>query len=137
MTGKKVIRVNLSDKRIASPERGWMVQLLPVLSEHLGAIADIHAVSLEPGVIRGNHVHHQRIEALFPLSEGLTIAWEDENGKITEHSEAGTTLYIFPPNIPHAIRNDYTTTGYAIAFGNMPFDKDQPDRYPQIVLNDI
>ena len=130
MSTKKVIRLNLSGKRFDQPERGWLVQLMPTLTEVLGSIEDIHAVSLEPGVVRGNHFHRDRIEALLPLSEGLTIAWIDEDGRTEEKSVgAAQILYIFPPDVPHAIRNDGIATAVAIAFGNAAYRPEQPDRY--------
>ena len=130
MTLKKVIRLNLIDKRITQPERGWLLQLMPLLTEVMGAVNDIHIVTLEPGVIRGNHYHELMTEALLPLSDGLRIVWQDADGRHEEITKAGESLYIFAPTIPHAMRNDSPVTALGVAFGNTAFNPDSQDRHP-------
>ncbi len=134
MSLKKVIRVKLLDKRITQPERGWLIQLFPLLSETLGTLEDIHIVTFEPGVIRGNHYHELMTEAVLPLTSGMRIGWIDETGRHEEITTAGEILYKIPPRVPHALRNDNDTAAIAIAFGDRPFDSNAPDRFPHPIF---
>jgi uncharacterized RmlC-like cupin family protein len=64
----------------------------------------------------------------------MRICWIDEDGRHEERTVAGAMLYIIPPSIPHATRNDSELTTSIIAFGNCPFDANAPDRYPQLLF---
>jgi dTDP-4-dehydrorhamnose 3,5-epimerase-like enzyme len=77
-----------------------------------------HAVSLEPGIVRGNHVHSETTEWLFFCGGPVLLAWQ-EAGSLSPQSlviENNHTLVIIPPGVSHAIKNKSTVTTYLIAF---------------------
>ncbi|MCX7835981.1 MAG: cupin domain-containing protein [bacterium] len=131
---KKVIRLFLSDKRIEQKERGWLIQLMPILKEYISPIEDIHIVSLEPNTIRGNHYHQETTEIIFPLFGRITVAWKEEELLFKENPLPATTLYVIPPNVPHALRNDGLVAAIAIAFGSKSYDPIHPDRVKEEII---
>ncbi len=133
----KAIQLSVSEIRVNQPDRGWLLQLMPIIQPYLDDINDIHIVTLEPGIVRGNHYHRQGTEVLIPLSDQMTIAWQEGDTKTEVASKDGNTIFIFPPEVPHAIRNDSPITARLIAIGNRAFDPDYPDRFAFPLLTEM
>lgn len=131
---KKVIRLSLTDKRIEKEERGWLIQVMPIIQEHLKKVEDIHIVSMEPNTIRGNHFHLKKTEIILPLFGRITVAWKENDLVYKENPLPATAMYLFPPGVPHALRNDGLVAAIAIAFGSEAFDPENPDSIKEEVL---
>jgi oxalate decarboxylase/phosphoglucose isomerase-like protein (cupin superfamily) len=80
--------------------------------------SSFHLVSLEPGSIRGNHVHPRVTEWLLFSGAPLLLVWQDEGSdlvqqeSITDHH----TLVVIPPRVKHAVQNQSPGTIYLTAF---------------------
>jgi dTDP-4-dehydrorhamnose 3,5-epimerase-like enzyme len=96
--------------------RGWVVD--PVIRpSQAGPLGHAHLASLEPGAIRGNHVHSGAAEFVLVWGGRAEIAWE-ENGRVTREVVSDDPLVVFeiPPGIPHAVTNVGARTAYLIAY---------------------
>jgi quercetin dioxygenase-like cupin family protein len=96
--------------------RGWVVDPL-VQAPGDEPLRHAHLASLEPGAIRGNHVHSGASEFILVWSGKAEIAWE-EGGRVVREGVGDDSLVVFeiPPGIPHAVTNVGTTTVYLIAY---------------------
>ena len=67
-------------------ERGWSIE--PVTSALLttGGVGNIHLVSLEPGTIRGNHVHAKQSEWVVAFGGRCLAAALDADGRREERT---------------------------------------------------
>jgi dTDP-4-dehydrorhamnose 3,5-epimerase-like enzyme len=76
-----------------------------------------HLASLEPGAIRGNHVHSGAAEFVLAWGGRVEIAWE-EDGRLVSEEVGGDDLIVFeiPPGVAHAVTNTGDTTAYLIAY---------------------
>ncbi|MDK9699365.1 MAG: hypothetical protein OEM52_04335 [bacterium] len=125
----------MRDKRVDQAERGWLAQLYPLLQEHLGNVCDIHVVTLEPGVIRGNHFHLEADEAFFLVTGTAKMAWKEAGNCVVCETKAGEELVFYGRGTPHAIQNLTSSTIVGIAFSNRMFDESNPDRHLEILLS--
>jgi dTDP-4-dehydrorhamnose 3,5-epimerase-like enzyme len=80
--------------------------------------ASFHLVSLEPGSIRGNHVHPRVTEWLLFLGAPVLLVWQDEGSDLVQQRRIDDhhTLAVIPPRVKHAVQNLSTGTIYLTAF---------------------
>jgi oxalate decarboxylase/phosphoglucose isomerase-like protein (cupin superfamily) len=68
--------------------------------------ASLHLVSILPGQSRGNHLHPEQAEWLYPFEGAGVFVWQEVNGEVRERPISGHDTVIFiPPGIAHALRN--------------------------------
>lgn len=124
----------LKEHRMAArrEKRGWSVE--PATSELLGSgfVKNIHVVSIEPGTVRGNHVHRRQREFVMVFGGRCQIVAEDENGEREETTVAPDALILFEirPGIKHAFKNIDGHAMYLLAYTDTPYDKSAPDTDP-------
>jgi quercetin dioxygenase-like cupin family protein len=101
---------------VRADARGWVVDPL-IRPSGGGPLGHAHLASLEPGAIRGNHVHSGAAEFVLAWGGRLEIAWE-EDGRVTREAAGDGPLVVFeiPPGIAHAVTNVGATTAYLIAY---------------------
>jgi dTDP-4-dehydrorhamnose 3,5-epimerase-like enzyme len=116
--------------------RGWAVE--PATSEMLrsGRVRNIHMVSLEPGTIRGNHLHHKQLEFVVAFGGRCLVAAENEDGEREEMTIGPDDLILFEmqPNVRHAFKNIGDRTMFLIAYTDTPYDPQNPDVLPAQVI---
>jgi len=79
--------------------------------------ADFHLVSIAPGQTRGNHLHPERWEWLYPFHGRGLFRWEPRPGDRQEQEVSGRRLLIrIPPGVPHALHNPGPEPLYLLAW---------------------
>jgi dTDP-4-dehydrorhamnose 3,5-epimerase-like enzyme len=108
------VKKHVREKR--TDERGWVIDPIvpPPGGEPLG---HAHLASLEPGAVRGNHVHSRAAEFVLVWGGRVEIAWE-EGGRVAREEAGDDELTVFeiPPGVAHAVTNVGDTTAYLIAY---------------------
>lgn len=87
----------------------------------------------KPGIIKGNHWHHSKVEKFLVVSgNGIIRFREIESEDIIEVPVSGQTLQVvdIPPGYTHNIENTGDQDMVTIIWANELFDPDQPDTYP-------
>ncbi len=89
--------------------RGILFRVAPEMIRALGAVGDIHFGQLNPGALRGNHVHGGNSELLIiQWHDSCELAWDAGEGtapSIRQFSGTGAAALFVPPGCAHAIRN--------------------------------
>ncbi|NTV46778.1 MAG: hypothetical protein HGB11_09755 [Chlorobiales bacterium] len=111
--------------------RGLMFNVEKADCGFIGEMQNIHFGTVEPGAIRGNHVHFGKKELLLvSYSDEWTFLWS-ETGAITPQTKVfqgrGAVLIKIPPKVPHSIQNTGGTILQLIALSDKEFSKEQPD----------
>jgi dTDP-4-dehydrorhamnose 3,5-epimerase-like enzyme len=76
-----------------------------------------HLVSIQPGTIRGNHLHPGHAEWLYPFHGAAVFIWESDPGQIQERLISGDrTLIYTPPGVAHALKNPGPEILYLLAW---------------------
>jgi len=98
--------------------------------------ASFHTVSMEPGTIRGNHVHPHITEWLLFCGGPLLLAWQETNSdKIQKlRIEDNHTYAIIPPGIKHAIKNLSNDILYLVAFRSLSPSSGEPEVLSSILI---
>jgi dTDP-4-dehydrorhamnose 3,5-epimerase-like enzyme len=126
-------------QNFSTDHRGWSFAPFKNLEWIQQAEVDwnsFHAVSLEPGIIRGNHVHQETTEWLFFCGGPVLLAWQDA-GSLSPQStviENNHTLVIIPPGVSHAVKNESPGTIYLVAFRSPAIPGEKPEMMPSILI---
>jgi len=117
--------------------RGWSVE--PVSSALLesGRVKNVHLVSIEPGTVRGNHVHDRQVESVMVFGGRCLVAAEDASGNREEMTVEPNQFILFgiPPGVAHAFKNIGKNVMYLLAFCDTPYREDEPDRRARRLLD--
>lgn len=104
-------------------ERGFLVK--PFEETQVNTLHNIHIVSLNPGVVRGNHFHPTQTEYIIMLGKKATLVTIDtvtttRSEKIIEGTKC--PLIIIPPKVAHAIKNISTEVIYLFCYLDKPIN---------------
>ncbi len=109
---------NLSDK-IRRDQRGWVVNPFEGLPDFPAEFGHLHLGTIEPGAVRGNHLHTEAVEWIFIFGGEYAVHWE-EGGEFREKrvgTEESLVIQI-SPGAAHAVRNDSNHTIHFITYQN-------------------
>jgi len=110
-----------------SDNRGWLVELLK--SPHMG---QIFVSQTKPGITRGGHYHHTKVEKFVVVQGQAVIRFRQINADdIIEYPVSGDKIEIvdIPPGYTHEITNIGETDVITLFWVNEIFDPDNPDTY--------
>ncbi len=98
----------------------------------------MHVATIEPGAVRGNHFHAVRREVLVVMAEDRwSLHWDEGVGTpVQERGFPGpsTVLVIVPTGMSHALRNDGAVAMRMLGVTDGPYDADNPDAFPRVVV---
>lgn len=107
--------------------RGWLFEL--VKSPHMG---QIFVSQTRPGVTRGGHYHHTKVEKFVVVQGQAVIRFRQiDADDIIEYPVSGDKIEIvdIPPGYTHDITNVGDTDVITLFWANEIFDPDNPDTY--------
>lgn len=97
----------------------------------VGPVREMHAATIVPGAVRGNHYHRDTRELLLVIyADRWSLHWAegpDGEARSEAFSGAGAVMVEISPAMPHAVRNDGAAALYIIALTNAPHDPQNPD----------
>jgi UDP-2-acetamido-2,6-beta-L-arabino-hexul-4-ose reductase len=130
--------VSLPDRFRLEP-RGWT--FTPFDESPLAAglsldWASLHTVSLEPGSIRGNHVHPRVTEWLLFCGGPFLVVWQDEGAEVVRQKQITDqqTFLVIPPGVKHAVKNTGNTLLYLVAFRSRADGPEEPETMATLLI---
>ena len=87
----------------------------------------------KPGITRGNHYHHTKVEKFFVLEGDAIIRFRSiGGGDVLSYKVAGSELKVvdIPPGYTHSIENIGQTDLITLFWSSELFNKENPDTYP-------
>jgi UDP-2-acetamido-2,6-beta-L-arabino-hexul-4-ose reductase len=117
---------------VIADSRGFVFE--PIAPNSLPRQRNVHVVISQPGVVRGNHYHLRGEETL--AAKGPALVRFRENGILKEiQIQRGEVyLFVFPPGVPHAIKNLSEAANVLIAFNTVEHDPEQPDTVRELLI---
>jgi dTDP-4-dehydrorhamnose 3,5-epimerase-like enzyme len=119
--------------------RGW--SFAPFTDgERIGQIdidwISFHTVSMEPGTIRGNHVHPQVNEWLLFCGSPVLLVWQEADSEQPRQTRIDNnhTMIFIPGGVKHAIKNLGKDPLYLVAFRSPARDPEVPEVLPAVIL---
>ena len=80
-----------------------------------------------PGIVRGNHYHVKGEETVAVMGPALVRFRENNKVIDIEIGHGQAYRFIFPPGVPHAIKNTGIEPNFFVAFNTMVHDPGRPD----------
>lgn len=112
-----------------SDDRGWLTEFIKSSS-----FGQVFISKTKPGISRGDHWHHTKIEKFFVISGQAEISFRskiDNNNKIVRYKVSGDTPTVLdiPVGHVHSIRNIGDDDLITVFWANEIHNKDNPDTY--------
>lgn len=108
-----------------SDDRGWLAEFIK--SNHMG---QIFVSRTKPGITRGNHWHHTKIEKFLVVQGSAVIRFKHlDGGDIISYEVSGQELTVvdIPPGYSHNISNTGQDDLITIFWADEIFDPEKPD----------
>lgn len=112
---------------IKADDRGSLAEFIK--SRHFG---QIFVSRTRPGIMRGNHYHHTKIEKFFVIGgEGVIRMRHIDGDEVIEYRVRGEDYRIvdIPPGYTHSIENTGDSEMLTLFWASEVFDPDRPDTY--------
>lgn len=107
--------------------RGWLAEFIKS-----PAFGQIFVSTTKPGITRGNHFHHTKVEKFLVIAGKALINLRPLNGEgIMEYSVSGEDLRVIdiPPGYTHSITNIGEDDLITLFWSDEIFNSDAPDTY--------
>ena len=115
------------DLEMKTDNRGWLSEVIK--SKHFG---QIFISKTKPGITRGNHWHHTKVEKFLVIQGEALIKFRQIYGdKVIEYRVSGEDLKVLdiPPGYTHSITNIGDTDLITLFWADEIFELDRPDTY--------
>lgn len=113
-------------------DRGSLAEFIK--SPYMG---QIFVSRTKPGITRGNHYHHTKVEKFLVLDGKAIIRFKHiEDGELIDYPISGEDYRVvdIPPGYTHSIENVGNTEMIVLFWAGELFDKDAPDTYAMPVI---
>jgi len=107
--------------------RGWLAEVL-----RSPALGQIFVSVTRPGIARGHHWHHTKVEKFLVVSGEAVIRFRPLEGReVIEYPVSGAEPRVvdIPPGYTHSITNTGTTDLITLFWASEPFDPGKPDTH--------
>jgi len=119
---------------LKTDNRGWLFELLKSPSA-----GQIFVSTTKPGITRGNHYHHSKVEK-FCVIQGVGVirfrALDSED--VLEYRVTGEDIRVvaIPPGLTHSIENCGSVDLLTLFWADEIFDPARPDTYFEPVIRE-
>ncbi|MEW6387270.1 MAG: cupin domain-containing protein [Thermodesulfobacteriota bacterium] len=105
-------------EEINADDRGFSFFVFPGrVRKAQDVLRSFHLVSIEPGQVRGNHLHPGHEEWLYPFHGIGVLQWEAPPGQVQERVVSGNRALVrIPPGVAHALKNPGLEILYLLAW---------------------
>ena len=109
-------------------DRGWLAEFIK--SKQFG---QIFISKTKPGITRGNHWHHTKIEKFLVVAGEAKISFRkiNDQNEVIEYNVSGNKLTVLdiPAGYTHSIKNIGNEDLMTIFWADEIFDNNNPDTY--------
>ena len=102
------------------------------------AFGQVFVSRTKPGITRGNHFHHTKVEKFLVMEGRALIRFRNilNDAEVIEHQVCGTEYRVLdiPPGYTHSIENIGTDELVTLFWASEIFDSDRPDTFSSKVL---
>jgi UDP-2-acetamido-2,6-beta-L-arabino-hexul-4-ose reductase len=121
-----------SQLKVIKDSKGVLFE--PLSAEEIIGKKNVHVVISNPGIVRGNHYHLQGEETMAVTGPALVRFRQGDEDIDVDVPENEVYRFVFPPHVPHAIKNTGNASNLLIAFNTIEHDRSQPDTVTEILI---
>ena len=126
------MKVSIDRLRVVTDSRGLVFE--PIVAGYFPDQKNAHIVVSMSGIIRGNHYHAKGKETIAVLGPALVRFRENDQTKDVEIPSGQAYRFVFPPGIPHAVKNLSDNPNILMAFNTVEHDPQKPDSVSAILI---
>jgi dTDP-4-dehydrorhamnose 3,5-epimerase-like enzyme len=126
------MKVSYDQLKVISDSRGLVFE--PLVADDFPDQRNAHIVLSMPGVVRGNHYHIKGKETIAVLGPALVRFREKDETKNVEIPPGQVYRFVFPPGVPHAIKNLGNEPNILMASNTVVYDPRNPDSERAVLI---
>ena len=129
--------VEVKDLEVHKDNRGWLAEIFRPEDVNKTMKGQITITTALPGIVKANHYHTRKFELYCVIQGNMKLRLKDmKTGKTEEMilSEESLKIVKIGPNIAHGFKNAGNNMLWVLMYINEPFDKDDPDTFPETVI---
>ncbi|MDJ0304945.1 NAD-dependent epimerase/dehydratase family protein [Dehalobacter sp.] len=115
------------DLEMKEDQRGWLAEFFKSPS-----MGQIFISRTKPGITRGNHWHHTKVEKFLVIEGEAVIRFRQISGQeVIEYNVSGDRLQVLdiPPGYTHSIQNVGNTDVLTLFWADEIFNQERPDTF--------
>jgi dTDP-4-dehydrorhamnose 3,5-epimerase-like enzyme len=126
------MKVSYDQLKVISDSRGLVFE--PLVADDFSDQRNAHIVLSMPGVVRGNHYHIRGKETIAVLGPALVRFREKDETKNVEIPSGEVYRFVFPPGVPHAIKNLGKKPNILMASNTVEHEPQNPDTKRAVLI---
>ena len=119
-------KIRITELTNTGDVRGFNFTLPAQALDFVGRMSDVYVAATKPGIIRGNHYHLRRREAIVILpGSKWSFHWDEGEGFPAQHRTfdgSRAILVLVSPGASHAVRNDGENYIYFVAISSEAYE---------------
>lgn len=115
---------NFEELETHGDHRGWVSEIYS--GDRELDLRNVHYGTIEPGCVRGNHVHERTREWISFVGTPVEVRWSTDGDRESIILEEPFRVYL-PPGVGHAFRNAGEETLLFAAYTNRRYREEDPD----------
>ena len=116
--------------------RGWTIKPLVPEFPAIKSEGHLHIVSIEPGAVRGNHIHSTTDEWIIFWGSEMLLLWEQENTVKEEKLDANKAYLVHVPrNMCHACKNISQKESYLLSYYEAKISDYDRETVKKVLIN--
>jgi len=119
-------KLQITELKNCGDARGLSFTAPPEALAFVGRMSDVHAASIKPGAVRGNHYHLRRREAIVVLpGANWSLHWDEGEGATPQQRQfegSSAVIVLVSPGQSHAVRNDGDCDLWLVAISSEAYD---------------
>lgn len=131
------MKFEIKNLTVHKDNRGWLAEIFRPEDTNKTIKGQITITTAHPGVVKANHYHKRKYEWYCVIKGKMKLILKDmETGTQKEMilSEDKLEILKIEPNIAHGFKNIGSDVLYLLMYIDEPFDKNDPDTFPEILI---
>lgn len=130
----------VKDLKIYKDSRGWLAEIFRPEDVNKTMKGQVAITTAYPGVVKANHYHKRKNEWYCAIKGKMQLVLKDmKTEKREEIILSGEELKILKisPNVAHGFKNIGDDILFVLMYIDEPFDPNDTDTFPEIVIQSI
>ena len=129
--------IDVKNLIVHKDDRGWLAEIFRPEDLNMTMKGQVTVTTAHPGIVKANHYHKRKYEWYCVLKGKMNLALKDMKTGTKEEmiiEDKDLKILKISPNIAHGFKNIGDGMLYLLMYIDEPFDSNDPDTFPEIVI---
>ena len=129
--------IDVKNLVVHKDDRGWLAEIFRPEDLNMTMNGQVTVTTAHPGIVKTNHYHKRKYEWYCVLKGKMNLALKDMKTGTKEEmiiEDKDLKILKISPNMAHGFKNIGDDMLYLLMYIDEPFDSNDPDTFPEIVI---